>query len=185
VREAALLVHSLAEPDREWLLSHLGDPERATLRPFVAELADLGIPADRGLIEGIIGAPRSSVGPGEAAAPAPAAPVDPLWGADAERLARVLRDEPDWLAVDLLALREWPWRGEVLARLGPARRRRIEELSPRRGVAPGPIERAALDAALVEAVARRVAELGPIAPRRGEIWSRVSSLLAACLRLAP
>ena len=49
-RRAALTLHALAASDREWLLEQLPPAERATLRGLLAELQELGIPADAEVI---------------------------------------------------------------------------------------------------------------------------------------
>jgi hypothetical protein len=47
-RQAALLLRSLGDLDREWVLSSLSAAEQATLRGLLQELKDLGIPEDGG-----------------------------------------------------------------------------------------------------------------------------------------
>jgi hypothetical protein len=49
-RRAALTLHALAAPDRDWLLQQLPAPDRAALRGLLTELRELGIPADAGVI---------------------------------------------------------------------------------------------------------------------------------------
>jgi hypothetical protein len=49
-RRAALTLHALATPDREWLLEQLPAAERGALRGLLVELQDLGIPADADVI---------------------------------------------------------------------------------------------------------------------------------------
>jgi hypothetical protein len=43
-RRAALTLHALAAPDREWLLEQLPATDRTALRGLLAELRELGIP---------------------------------------------------------------------------------------------------------------------------------------------
>jgi hypothetical protein len=49
-RRAALTLHALAAPDREWLLEQLPASESAVLRGLLAELHELDIPADAEVI---------------------------------------------------------------------------------------------------------------------------------------
>lgn len=171
LRQAALLLHGLPGADREWLLEQLPEAERAPLRTLVAELAALGIPTDRGLVEEVIGG-------GGATAPAGAADRA-LANADPALLAEILRQEPAGLVAALLESGDWPWRGQLLEALGTAHRRDAEDelarcrarrsaaSGPGRGVALALRERlvAALAARLQEVAGEPAAEPGSRGPR--------------------
>jgi hypothetical protein len=50
-RLAALTVHALSAPDRDWLLARLTPAQATRLRGFLSELEELGIPPDPSLID--------------------------------------------------------------------------------------------------------------------------------------
>jgi hypothetical protein len=179
-RKAALFLHTLPRNDRDWMLDHLAPQDRSELEALLAELATLGIPPDRGLLDEII-APMGEVRPFPAPAPsastaerrdAPAAArpaLEELSGADPKALAALLRDEPAGLVVALLDVREWPWAGALLEALGTARRRDVEAELARSRARAGPNgadSRAALREHVVAVISRHLedaAEL-PLAP---------------------
>jgi hypothetical protein len=144
IRRAALLLHTVADADRAWLLERLDDAARARLSALVDELRALGIPRSPELLD--------ELGP-----PARAQPAG-LHGADPALLARVLGPEPAALVARVVALGPWPWTGELLARLGAAQRRRVmDALDARLPAAPG-APTTALDARLLALLERRVAD---------------------------
>lgn len=49
-RKAALLLHSLSEADRAWMLTRLGPSQRAALQPLLAELRSLRVPGQPELV---------------------------------------------------------------------------------------------------------------------------------------
>ena len=85
-RRAALTLHALAPPDREWLLEQLPAADRSELRGLLSELRELGIPADGDVI-------RSAL------AEASASPLP-----NAEALAQVLAREAESFRSVLLSL---------------------------------------------------------------------------------
>jgi hypothetical protein len=145
LRRSALALHALHSSDREWMLSRLDARERASIEPLLAELRELGIPA----IGLDVAMPAE-----EKREDSPACARDVLHGAKPARMARLLRTEPDPIVVRLLAVEDWPWRGEVIRGMPRSRRRRIEA-----GIAAVKAEGrgASLAAALVESAARRMA----------------------------
>ena len=94
-RRAALTLHALAALDREWLLEQLPTAERVALRDLLAELQDLGIPADADVIHSAL----AEAAP-DAASTLPHAPGH----------ARVLAREAD------------AFRGPLVSLLAPAQR---------------------------------------------------------------
>ena len=77
-----------------------------------------------------------------------------LGAANPGHLLQVLRGEGDFVVAALLYARPWQWRGMLLERLGAEQRARLLRLAPSAREA-----RPAVVAALVEAVAARLAEL--------------------------
>ncbi len=147
-RQAALLLHTLVETDRRWMLARLPASARSEAEHLLAELATLGVPTDPRLLDQVL--------TGSARAPVPAAsPRQRLDTATAVEVADLLQGEPDALVARLLRAGDWPWRNGVLERLGPTRRRRIEELRAGMAVASG-----AVSELLVEALAVRLERQG-------------------------
>lgn len=97
-RRAALTLHALTAHDREWLLAQLPADHREELRGLLAELSELGIPADGDVIRAALAE----------AAPASAMP-------DAKAYARVLSCEAEALRGVLLSLLAPAQRDAVLA----------------------------------------------------------------------
>ena len=159
-------MHALDRADRLWLLAQLPAVERERLEFMLEELAALGIPADRGVLDEVVSAaPPEEAAPPAARVDTPHKPIDSsqqqsaLSRLDPAVLVKLLRKEPAGLIARLLASHAWPWRDAVLEQLGPARRREIEELLARfrRQVRPRAPER--LHEALIEALYSRIADL--------------------------
>jgi hypothetical protein len=160
VRRAALLLHALPEADRGWLLGQLPGPDRAGLGALLEELSDLGIAADRALLDEVLGgrSPYRATAPEAGAPPAPG-PVGDLRRVAPHRMAALLRNEPPGLVGAALALHDWPWRAQVLTALGPVRARQAEELAARwerSGLAAEGGSAPALAAELLAALQRRL-----------------------------
>jgi hypothetical protein len=118
-KQAALLVHALAAPDREWVLSHLPPPQRKRLAGLLQELRQLGIPRDPALLPSLRDALPPPAVPDLSATVRDAGgvdePGDAAWLAQQPvgRVASVLRDEPPAFVAKLLACRDWPWAAQV------------------------------------------------------------------------
>jgi len=122
-QHSALLLHGLEESDRHWILAQLAEDDRRILGEHLAELKDLGIPADAGLVQEAITAHGSLAPSG-----------DPLHAATAAQMQVLLSDEPQWLVRQVLALEDWPWRRDFLALLPHHERTRHNQpgaLSPK------------------------------------------------------
>jgi hypothetical protein len=118
-RKAALVLHSLRSSDREWMLQRLGPAPREAVQPWLEELEQLGIPADRGLVDEVL-----AIGEGSAKAESDrqrrlledAAPAE---------LGVLLAGEPAALVGRLLSSRTWSWRDGFMKQLSPADRGEI------------------------------------------------------------
>jgi len=144
-RKAALMLASLAESDRAWLLGQLGEKERERLGALLEELRGLGLSADAGMLD--LALPREP-------APQPASPAPrPVDAATPQAMHDVLAHEPDWLIAALSRTRAWSWREGFLRLLGTERRLRTQQALPS-GVElrPKTVE------ALLAAVERRLEE---------------------------
>lgn len=173
VRRAALLLHAMAPADRAWMLAQLPEGARIRLQALLRELVALGIPHDAALLrqvaatrapaeEPILDVPRGD--------PGSDVPFATVAGADAARLAAVLRDEPADLVATLLAVRDWTWRDAFLRQLGPLRARQVTEcLAARRGDAR--LGKAG-ERALLAAVVRRLRDVPPDAAHRAVVGIR-------------
>jgi hypothetical protein len=121
-RHSALLLHGLNAPDRQWILAQLGAEQRAGLESQLAELKDIGIPADPTLIEAALQARQNrppiaqDSGPGAALRQAPGAAV-----------LRLLGPEPAWLIAAVLSLEPWPWREAIFVGLDASKRERVRQ----------------------------------------------------------
>lgn len=155
-RQTALLLHTMGEADRNWMLRQLPARERASAEQLLAELTALGVPADRKLLQDVI-APAGGATP-PVGSVSPLAPrertVQALNGCAAETIGPLLQRESDGVVARVLGCADWAWREGVLQHLGPTRRRRIEQLLP-----ADPMQRTgcALDDALLDALASHCA----------------------------
>lgn len=138
-RSAALLLHALCESDRDWLLQQLRPEDSGALRGMLAELGQMGIPADCALVDGALGGvsclKASDTGTHHDATQVhrPALPgtsdadvIADLRQATPVILADVLRSESPWVIAIFLLAADWSWREQVLAHLGAPARGRVE-----------------------------------------------------------
>lgn len=125
--KAALLLHTLPAADRAWLLERLPSDEREPLQILLAELAQLGIPADRPLLHEVIGdAADAGMARGGAPAGSHESSIQALSAIDAAVMGQMLRDEPAVLIAHLLIIHSWPWRAAVLEQIDVFKRRQVE-----------------------------------------------------------
>lgn len=121
-RQSALLMHGLYEADRHWILAQLNADDQRILADHLAELKNLGIPADPALITETT-SKAALIGP--APESQPSIETDPLQAASVAQIRALLADEPVWLVRHVLALENWTWRQEYLAGLGSGQRERL------------------------------------------------------------
>jgi hypothetical protein len=125
-RKAALLLHAMASETRLWLLSQLPEAQAETLRGLLAELRELGIPADQELLRDVLAAPDQAD-----AAPTAEAQLAIIEQAGPGTLWLALRDEPAGLVARLLALFDLQWEQAFLDQLGPSKRHQVQSLVAR------------------------------------------------------
>lgn len=151
-RRAALTLHAMQAPDREWLLAQLSDPEQQAIRTLLAELTELGIPLQSRFVADAVRDARPNDAQSRRVAnksegtcdvtsevradvrPEATPRAEPLSDAfmflnqtDPQLMFRLLRPEPPLLVARVLALHPWVWTTELLDAGGILRRRRIEE----------------------------------------------------------
>jgi hypothetical protein len=124
-RRAALALHGLHASDRDWILAQLAAPERAPLDPLLEELRELGIPADRSMIDAAVTAAPAPISP-----PPAQTPRDRIRAASPARIREALAGEPAAVVASLIAVEPWPWRAAFLARLPHRTRGEISRASP-------------------------------------------------------
>ncbi len=125
-RKAALLLHAMASETRLWLLSQLPEAQAETLRGLLAELSELGIPADETLLREVLADPDNAT-----AAPSTDAQLAVIEQAGPGTLWLALRDEPAGLVARLLALFDLRWEQAFLDQLGPSKRHQVQSLLAR------------------------------------------------------
>lgn len=119
LRKAAMLLHSMTQPDRRWMLERVDAAQRLRLEELLEELRALEFPIDAVLV-------RESLGSDATGATAPAAPTTDLSDWSTDEALEALRAEPDDLIALLLRAGDWSWAGELRARLGTERVRAID-----------------------------------------------------------
>ncbi|AMO22198.1 hypothetical protein GCM10027034_25070 [Ramlibacter solisilvae] len=182
LRRCALTLHSVAKSDREWLLARLPDQQRGELATLLGELEALGIPPDRAMV-------KIATRPSPAARrPARIAPASPqhVSLASPQDVAMVLRHEPAAVIARVLDARGAQERDAVLSRLGPAKRREVQELkrshdarrAPGEGARLYEVLREEFEARLLAQVAARPATISHALSRR---WYAARGRLGALL----
>ncbi len=161
LRRAALTLHALAAPDRDWVMRRLAPQQQHQLQQHLGELQSLGLTADTRLVEQAL----------QQGATAP----EPQWrnalrACDAQRLHEGLRGEPAALIARLLNNSPGPWEEEFLARLDKLQRARVSEC--RTQDMP---ESRELDESLLRALAARLALPPPAAAPRRRPGSRLQA----------
>lgn len=147
-RQAALLLHSLDASSRRWVLERLQPQEKSLVAPLLAELSDLGVPADAPWLLSLL--EPAAKPSGEASNDACRRRIESAAVSDIRRL---LDGEPVELVRRLLALGPWPWGAELARSFGlqaPA----------------APKTARAIDSALLAALAQRLAAQEAPGPAR-------------------
>ncbi len=137
VRRTALMLHAMHPADRAWVLGELPVAQRAVLDPLVAELQDLGIPADATLLSEVVdtgadttaGSPRDEPTHSLGAGHAHEERLLRLTDSEVSKLAQALAVDSPALAAQLLTACDWSWRERLLAQLETPLRGRIESLA--------------------------------------------------------
>ena len=129
-RKAALLLHAMASETRLWLLDQLPAVQADALRALLAELSELGIPADQELLREVLADPDLA-GPRPDAAPDAEVPLAVIEKAGPGSLWLALREEPAGLIARLLALFDLQWERAFLDQLGPSKRHQVQSLLTR------------------------------------------------------
>lgn len=156
VRQTALVLHGLAAVDREWMLSQVSKERVGQLRALLAELEEVGIPADAALLRG------NTRANGVALPNALTTHIAVLASASAEQVHALMVEEPDGLIALVLATTAWPWKEKFLSLLDVQRARRVAELALT--MAAGTL----IKQALVADLARRLTML-PYGAARNEV----------------
>lgn len=162
-RRAALLVHAMPAPDQAWLLGSLPLDDRTELEGLLAELRELGIPPDEGLLRQVLDAPVAAVPAGRQSL------LETLQPAQVDALAEALRGEPAQLVATLLAANAWPWKDVLLSQFAPDAQQRIAAARPLQGAR---VQQAVCAIALRQAKAG-VRHVTPVQAPRPNPWRRL------------
>lgn len=122
-RQSALLLHSVGEADRAWVLQRLEPEQRADLGGYLQELTELGLPADPFLVDSLL-QQRDIETPPENQ-DVPVLPWHTLRTASGPQMLHLLRTEPSWLIGTILSIEAWPWREAIFVGLDTSRRDRV------------------------------------------------------------
>ena len=178
LRQAALVLHGLADADRAWMLSQLAPEQAVQVGALLAELRELGLPNDPSFATQALGAEQLAAMRVQPPA-APQGPAEAVRAAAPDRMLRVLEGEcPGFVAI-LLASDDWPWRAAFFASLSPARMRAVQDAV--RGSESG----ARLRSQVIAAVARRLRDAGVASPPRTLAparWQGFRTLVASLRR---
>lgn len=171
LRRAALALHAAQAQDRDWLLGQLPGDQRPLVEKMLADLASLGLPQDRDLLDELLRPPKPPAVDAAARQPRSAQALETLCQAAATDLALLLEKEPVALAAHALALLPEPKRAPVLEHFSATRRRAVQELLATHyalvGGAEGPQVAPLLDAALATEIAARL----PMRKREADGWA--------------
>jgi hypothetical protein len=170
VRRSALALHAMDAVDRDWMLSRLSAAECAQVRPQLAELRMLGIPASATLAGEMVWG-RSD----EPAIALPPTARQLVARAPALAVFALLANEPARMIGLVLASGDWPWRDEFFRMLTPRVQRQVSKAS-----APSLLPTPALAQALVAAVAEQIVPLVERPSMRRSRLRRCGLWLTAC-----
>lgn len=159
LRQAALVLHGLADADRAWMLGQLPPEQAAPVRELLTELRELGIPHDPGLAtQALASDPVHAI-----RTRAPQAANDPfalMRTASVDQVQRALEGESQGFVAVLLVASDWPWYRDFLAAQEPARMRALVDLV--RGQPGGPRLRTQVVAAVATRLRDRPAAPAPL-----------------------
>lgn len=162
IKQAALVLHGLAPADCDWMLAQLPANQQQPLRTALAELRNLGVPADPNLTRTAAAASR--------VAALQSADHQVVEAADASTIASALRGEPEAVQAAAIALHAWSWRKTVRAQLRISTQ---AQTTWRRGE-QGQAFRASLTAAL----AKHLPRTRTAVPKKPEKTSQLQSWLS-------
>lgn len=142
-RSAALTLHGLSAPDRQWLLAQLDPQHRTQLQILLDELVLLGIPSDPELVQVAIHRPKTTASQEESGRG--------VMVGTPESLAAILGGEPDSMIGIVLSTIDRSHAQEVLQKM-PA-----DRLGPiRAAIDRAPKSATALNEAILEAIRHRL-----------------------------
>lgn len=156
VRRAAIVAHALSAEDQGWLFAQMAPSELPQLKALLAELVQLGVPADRRLLEqaldgaesaGVVRVPQTA----KNLAPVDRSNLDFFVDLDAVNegaLVTALRQEPALLIARFLRIQSWPWKQKVIDALPAPLRQQVD------GLLAEPSDVSASGGALEEALLR-------------------------------
>jgi hypothetical protein len=147
VRQAALALHALDEGDRGWILDRLDPGHRRAVDPLLAELGELGIPADTQLLQEALTHARPAA--------SPRSPRESLAALSPQQAGALLAHEPAGLVARVVCAGTWGWTAGFMQGLDDTRRRALAEALRDEPRCASP----QLEAWLVEDLVRRASEL--------------------------
>jgi hypothetical protein len=178
LRRAAVALHGVEPDDQEWLLSQVDEDQRALLQAMLADLATLGLPRDRAVVEQVLrGSAPAKTPAAKESGPSPRNPDEQalfdVRSAQARAIARFLDDEPGAIAAHVVAHLPREKRSACIRMLSPAKRQMVQTLLDGYPLSSAgePIECAPR---LTKAVMREVAARLAKAPNEKPIWLRLS-----------
>lgn len=136
LRHTALALYAMTAADRAWMLRQLPEHVRTDLDALLNELVELGLPKDRTLLSSSVAGAQSTSTLKSATDSSQAQLIAQVAALSPEVVARVLRREPAVFGATLMAISAWPWRVQVMQRIGATRARRIAEVSMTYAVLP-------------------------------------------------
>lgn len=131
VRRTALVLYSLSEQDRTWLLERLPASTRTVLAPLLQELRELGFPTQSDLLPSLVpplDASHAAAKASDAEIQESAQPIAQLSLSPPRAIQAVLCNERDDFIAEILCLAVWPWEASVLAQMPVQRQLRIGKL---------------------------------------------------------
>ncbi len=133
-RRSALLLHSMSEADKQWVLGNLDGQDTQILKQLLSELNELGMPADKELLSGLSSMDKASPASAKIATwPENVADLSMeqqiacLDSADYRDIFGALADESAELLAYFLQIHRWTWKKEFLACFDASKARRIQE----------------------------------------------------------
>jgi flagellar motor switch protein FliG len=129
MRRSAILLHSLNDKDRNWLLKNMPINQREMLTELLEELREIGIPRDEKLIQDFFQecAPKTELIESitYVEITAEEAALKTISGADAFVMFKVLGKQPSIFIAKFLSIQPWDWKADFIELLDEQKMRTV------------------------------------------------------------
>ena len=130
-RKVALMLHSVSDEDRRWMLARLPESSRHVLTSLVDEIATLGFepePTLQALNFSLSAYNSEPVNTPVTEKPEKGSAIEVIDALPVSVLVMWIENEDEWLVAQLLACHEWSWTAECLHSLNEKKRIHLQRV---------------------------------------------------------